>query len=293
MAQRVFFVSSTGRVTYGGRYAGASRSVGMVVRTLNLGLQTDMAVQIYGGLEVGGNATVTGMDEYPSNWANCPAASGSQKAVVAKDTSLVYTRGGGQIVGNPAETQDTSLNAQDFLQYGDVSFDELKALAEKVYPAGVTVNNTAPALTQDGRCDKSVRENWGAPTDPTSPCHFYFPIIYAQGNLTISSSSSGQGILLVEGDLKIAGGFQFNGLVIVKGTFETGSGNAQVNGSVIVYSGGSLGVSTISDLTGTPIVSLGTCAIKRAEEYNTAVSRAIPLSTRAWIDLSGAGTSSN
>ena len=61
----------------------------------------------------------------------------------------------------------------------------------------------------------SVDSNWGDPLNKLSPCFNYFPIIYHQGDLSISGNGYGQGILLVEGNLTVQGRIDFYGPVIV------------------------------------------------------------------------------
>ena len=75
---------------------------------------------------------------------------------------------------------------------------------------------------------------------------------YVNGDLTLSGSNTGYGILLVTGTLSFGGDFSWNGLVFVIGdgvlTFN-GGGSGQINGSVIV--------AKIWDASHTPLSSLG------------------------------------
>lgn len=283
---RLFFLRSDGTSLEGGLYGGGTRSTGLLARTYNFDVPMDRSMQVYGGLSVSGNSEIDGTDEYPSNWAGCSSI-GTEAAVVAKDSSLVDVGGSARITGDPPVAQDPTLSAEDFLRFGDFDFDMLKGLAEKIYPPGANITNTAPVLTSDGKaCDRSVRENWGAPNDPSHKCHLYFPIIYAQGNMSIQSGASGQGILLVEGDLSMQGGYNFYGIVIVKGAFKTAGTGAHIYGVTMVYGRGELDTQSIS--RGNSIVNFSTCAIQRARDNNDRTARAFPLALRSWIDLSGA-----
>jgi hypothetical protein len=169
----------------------------------------------------------------------------------------------------------------------DVDFEGLAAMAEKVYPAGIGTQNDIYPRDSGGDCDMSVRGNWGDPENPNGPCHYYFPIIYAQGDLHIAGGARGQGILLVEGDLDLTGGSEFHGAVIVKGNFKTGGQGNKVMGSLSTW-----GVDNeINASVGRSEVHLSTCALERASRYNNRASRAFPLDERSWIDLSGLGGS--
>jgi hypothetical protein len=286
----LFMVQSTGRVTGRGLLGGASRTLGMVVRTSNFSVAMDRAVQVNGPITVSGNAKVDGTDRVPSTWKNHDQCSnlGVQTGIVARDTSQVKAKKKDAIIGDPPKREDPNLPASADAIFGDYTFEDLASMATFTFPHGTTINNTAPSYTQTGACNESDSRNWGAPKDSTSACHFFFPIIYAEGDLKLNSNASGQGILLVEGDLHIAGGYEFYGIIVVKGSFETGSGNARIYGTTIVFGETELGLISESTVNGTPIVSLSSCAIDRAVNFNSEF-RARPIVSRAWIDLTGAG----
>lgn len=288
MDDRLFLVRSTGSVLYGDDI-GATRRVGLLVRTFDMDLPADRAMQIYGGLTISGNAEIDGEDQYPTEWQNCDTT-GVNTGIVAKDSSQINRDGNAhEISGDPPIDQDSTLEDSDFTDLGDTSFDELAAQASKVYASGESVTNTAPAYLSDGEtCDPAPRSNWGAPLSPTDDCHTYFPIIYGEGDLSISSSSNGQGILLVEGNLTISGGFEFYGIIIVRGAVHTSGTGGHLNGIVMVRNGGEL---ETNSTTGNSIVNFSSCAIERAENYNDRVARAVPLADRSWIDYSAADLS--
>lgn len=292
LADRLFLVSSTGDVIVNGK-AVASRSLGVLVRTASIEIQKDRAIQLFGALSVGGNARVVGTDVTPPTMADknsCPPNAGEQSGVVARDASLVTYKKKDAITGDPPVREDpTLLDPARFLQYGDLDYDALAARASKILPAGIgPINDTHPSLAPGGTCNTADPRNWGAPTDSTHPCHDYFPIIHAKGDLKINANASGQGILLVDGDLEMMGGYTFHGIIIVRGALHTGAGNAKIYGTTIVFGNGSLGLDSESVMTGTPIVNFSTCAIDRAVRYNADLD-AFPIRERGWIDLSAAG----
>jgi hypothetical protein len=68
------------------------------------------------------------------------------------------------------------------------------------------------------------------PADPSNPIGGVPQVTYVPGNLKITSSSNGDGILIVDGDLEINGGLQFYGLILVKGVIKfTGGGADKTN----------------------------------------------------------------
>ena len=118
-------------------------------------------------------------------------------------------------------------------------------------------------------------------TAPTSPCFNYFPIVYHYGDLSISGSGSGQGILLVEGNLNVQGRIDFYGPVIVTGGVDvrgTGSDDVKFYGGIMAQN------VTLDDsrLTGNATVNYSSCAIKRALQGS---AFAEPLNERSWVQL--------
>ena len=80
----------------------ASRTLGVLVRTVTLELETDRAMQLFGALSVGGNARVVGTDVTPPTMGNtetCPPNKGDQAGVVARDESLVTYKKKNAITG--------------------------------------------------------------------------------------------------------------------------------------------------------------------------------------------------
>lgn len=288
LGDRLYYVESTGRVTGGGRFGGASRRTAMVVRTFDFEIEPDGALKTFGGLDIRGSGRVDGADDDPSGWAGC--ALGADKAgVVAKDSSSVDFKGKtSPIAGNPPVDEEPGMTADDFFDFGGMDYDRLASLADPAYvfPDGANPK-PAPAYTGGGFCDTGSGTNWGAPEDQSDVCAGHFPLMHAEGDLRLSSNGSGQGILLVDGDLHISGGFEFYGIVIVKGKLTTGSGTSGVHGATMVYTGGD--ATDESVWSGTPIITYSSCAVTRAIEFNAATNRAFPIGDRSWIDLTATG----
>lgn len=297
LADRLFFVTSTGRVARGN----AERKLGMLVRTLQMEVQTDRAVSTFSPIEVSGSSMVSGEDVVNPAWDEdrCPEPQGTKTGIVARDSSLVSVSGDGEIVGDPPKDQDSSITWESLLTFGEWGYHDLIANADKVLPPGTNNPHVAASTNSDGSCNVNDNLNWGAPDDPDHPCHLYFPIIHARGDLDLTSQGKGQGILIVDGNLGIRGGFEFSGIIIVRGKIETGGGNSRVYGSVIVLGQNTSEKSKIKDcdledgcsskVTGNPIIHLSTCAIERAVHNNPALSRVVPIAERSWVDLTASG----
>lgn len=290
LASRLFYIRSTGTVTRGGRFAGATREVGVVVRLHTATFPRDRALQVYGDLSVGGTSEIDGTDDHPSDWTGCDDPVSTSAAVVTNPGTTVDESGSGEINGSVVRT---TLTADDFLKYGDLSYDQLAALADKVYD--ISDGPDPDPVSSGGVCTTAVKSNWGQPTIPSDPCFDYFPIIWAKdptatasspgtGTFHISSNGVGQGVLLVDGDLQLDGGFQFYGVVLVKGTFRTEGQGGHVNGVLLSYGGGDIG--STSTAVGKSTVQFNSCAIDRAVYGNIQLSRSVPIADRSWIDLS-------
>jgi len=98
-------------------------------------------------------------------------------------------------------------------------------------------------------------------------------ITYVPGNLKITSSSQGNGILVVDGDLEINGGLQFYGLILVKGVISfTGGGADKTNIFGAVLAGQQSLVDV--DLGGSATINYDSCALvqKKAPRPPTAIA---------------------
>ncbi len=288
MTSRLFFLHSTGTVSAGQAVLGeASRSVGYVARLASADLAPRAALTTRGKTDVRGTAEVHGGDTYPPGWAAyCDNPPQDLPGILTNDVDDVTTRGQGEVTGDPPVVGDPDLSDEDFRQFGDLSWEDLVAMADIRLGSGgtITINNTGPDVSEAGVCrtGQSYPLNWGDPLDPAGPCGDWFPIIYIDGSAMIQSGGVGQGILLVENNLDLRGDFTFNGLVIVQGNFETqGSGN-RVNGGVMASN------ADFDDqlLVGGSVVQNSQCAVIRAVLNNSALTRVRPLERRSWVDLS-------
>jgi hypothetical protein len=280
LADNLFLVRSIGTRTNaaGGQLAG--RTLGQLIRLVQLDIEVEAGLTALGDVKVTGGSAVTGIDEVPPLWAaqgvSCPPT-GNVTGVLYNSGDL-ETGGMGKVDGEPKSAVDPSLNPTDM----QTAFNELKAMATLV----VTNNNPAASVpaytaTVPQECDTDVETNWGEPFLNTSPCFDYFPVIYHNGNLRLQGDR-GQGILLVEGDLTVTGSMIFYGPVFVTGTLSTsgtGGDGSKFYGGVIA---GNVALDDLTKLAGGAEVTYSSCALHRALQ-NSATPAA--LAERSWVQL--------
>ncbi len=292
------FVAKATAIRGDQRYTGGTRVIGLMTHTQIVGFPTDRAMQALGGVSVRGTALISGRDTFPqgtsqSQWATCDTTNKGTFSVVTPDSTQVTTGGSAQIVG--PKLQDATLDTADFLNYtGGVTYDQLTALATKIYSAGAAPNRPLPSAS-GGVCTTSDASNWGEPgpqagsTAAVPECINYFPVIWIRGSgsTIINANGRGQGVLLVDGDLTVAGGVEFWGIVIVKGTISSSGNGGHLNGTVMAMTSGDINYT--DTFVGNSVVELSSCAVTRAAANIPGYNVAIPLKTHSFIDLTAAG----
>jgi Tfp pilus assembly protein PilX len=256
----------------------ATRSIGTLVRLLSANISVNAGLTALGDVLVGGNSTVSGNDATPSEWAgvSCPTPT---NVTGVRYNGTLTKNGSAVIAGYPdPSTLDTRLDSTNI--FGGAKFAALKAMRTLTLTGNVS-GLAADSIGTPKKCNTALESNWGAPTIPLSVCFNYFPIIYHYGDLSISGSGEGQGILLVEGNLTVQGRIDFYGPVIVTGGVDvrgTGSDDVKFYGGILAQN------VTLDDsrLTGNATVNYSSCAIKRALQ-GSAVPTA--LDERSWVQL--------
>jgi hypothetical protein len=242
------------------------------------------ALTTRGQTRLQGTAEVHGEDEVPGGWGPaCLESPEDKPGILTDDATQVTTQGAAQITGSPAVGEDVSINNATFTQFGELSWADLTGMAD-ITLSGGSLTQMAPDSTAAGACRKGAGfpSNWGNPENPGAACSGWFPIIHITGNASVQSGGVGQGVLLVDGDLDLRGNFSFYGLIIVQGEMGTqGQGN-RVWGGVMA---GNADFDTQA-ITGGSVVTNSTCAVRRAVKESTSLTRARPLATRSWVDLS-------
>lgn len=285
MTNYLYFVDAGSTVTRGGAIlGGAGRRVGVTLRLNSADIDPPAALTTRGPTSIKGSAEVHGEDEIPAGWGSvCPASLENKPGILTDNAGQVSTSGGGTITGSPAVEENTEISDETFTKFGDLEWADLTAMAD-ITLSGGTINGLQPDSTAAGACrtGQGFPENWGNPLNPDAACFDYYPIIYVNGDARIQSGGVGQGVLLVEGDLDLRGNFVFHGIVIVQGSMETqGSGNR-------IYGGVMAGNADFDaqSLVGGSVVTNSTCAVSRAILNNSSLTRARPLASRSWVDLS-------
>ncbi|MGW8267924.1 MAG: hypothetical protein ACWGSQ_16275 [Longimicrobiales bacterium] len=295
MTPRLYFLLVNGSVTQGDAVLGsAGRMLGYVARLISPSIQPNASLTTVGNITVGGSSEISGMDSIPCPWGSafCDSPAPPVAGVLVDSLSNINFEGTAHTTeGDPEFLENNALTPDSLLFFGDALWDELVAMADKVYAHGqyvkqmhqdsVLINGAYVCETAD---NWSVpRFNWGDPNDPASACGGYFPVIYGQGDLSVESNDYGQGILLVEGDLTFKGGFEFYGPVIVRGTVSTeGTGGHFIGG--LIAANVSLNASSV---LGDAVIQYSTCSVTRAV-LNSSLTRVRPLESRGWVDLSSA-----
>jgi hypothetical protein len=261
LSENLFLVTVLGAKTSGAGDTLARQSLAQLIRLNSANISVNAGLTAIGKVTVSGNSTVSGIDQTPSEWTaagvSCPP---TDDVAGVRYNGQVTQQGSAVINGDPQRENDNTLTANNML--GGSTFEQLKALRTLTLSGNVS-GLAAETMGTPARCDTSVESNWGAPTVKTSPCFTYFPIVYHMGDLSISGSGEGQGILLVEGNLQVQGRIDFYGPVIVTGGVNirgTGSDDVKFYGGVLAQD------VTLDDskLTGNATVNYSSCAIKRA-----------------------------
>jgi hypothetical protein len=283
----VYFIDVTGQVTEGGAlWAGATRRIGILSKMLYAEIDPPAALTTRGETKLTNNTSVQGEDADPGPWGGfCSGTTEHKPGIVTDDLSLLDA--GGVVTGDPAATvEDPTIVDETFTTFGNMTWDDLVTLAKAegkdVTGQGANISVVEPVVS-GATCVTAAQLNWGDPLNPTAPCGAYFPLIYHGGpSVTMQSGGFGQGILLVDGDLTLRGGFEFYGVVIVQGAFGTAGSGGRVFGGVMA----SNAALDSQDFVGGSAVNNSTCSVERAILNNASLSRARPIDTRSWIDLS-------
>jgi hypothetical protein len=244
------------RVTGQDRAGASQRTLAALTRLQPIPMSFRAALTTRGPTTLGGSASLNGRDTNPDGWNHCPAT-------------------GLDTVAGLTLVEDSA-----FFQYGDLGWDELVAMATKVYPAGDVgpLHGLGPVGTTT-TCSTSSPDNWGDPHHgaATAGCSTYFPIIHVNGDLRLDGGY-GQGILLVSGDLEVTGGAEFYGPVIVKGSLRTTGAGARFIGGVMAAN-----VELDPDADpGNAVIAYSSCALATALQ---ASAPGRPVRERSWAEI--------
>jgi hypothetical protein len=254
----------------------ARQQVGLLVRLRPIDININAALETQGTLRIGGNSEIDGTDNIPTGWI-CPATEPPLPGIRIQDSSQIETPGCPNfncVEGVPLVEEDPAITDLSLMTFGDADFDGLRALANKIVPAGnYQIQPSSTGLT----CNRGVVSNWGSPLLPLDPCGNYFPVIWVEGDITINGVQ-GQGVLLVDGNLRVQGGFEFYGPVIVKGALSTQGTGGHFNGGVIAAN---INLDQ-NNVLGDAVITYSSCALERALQ---ASAQGDLLRERSWVNL--------
>ena len=234
--QNHFTLTVEGRSPLGARRLLSVALTAMPPSRYRLGQCCDAALTIRGTVGLDDGAIVSGLDRVPLGWEDaCPEAGENKPGILMADTTQL-TNDGAMVVGDPPLAEDRDLQDSSFDQFGTLSWDSIRVLANHVIDGnpekkldGVNGPRIGPSYNVDGTCNRSDPYNWGS-NDPSDPCFGYFPIILIKGEVEVHNGY-GQAVVLVDwddskppgakgGEFELETNFVFNGLILGKGCVE-------------------------------------------------------------------------
>jgi Tfp pilus assembly protein PilX len=195
----------------------------------------DGAVGVYGtnvSVSASGNALIDGRDYNPPTNFDCNGAAcagtlttnAAEPGVFSTTNTTVTTSGSGDIIGNPATTNNATGN------YNAAYWQDL---ADELSPqASVTISGTYTS-----------EANIGTRVNPI--------ITLVSGDTDISGNLDGAGIIIVMNgmDLRVSGNFHYEGLLVFLGNNDfRATGTVRIFGALVALGGGE----TITTSQGTP-----------------------------------------
>ncbi|MFQ5689513.1 MAG: PilX N-terminal domain-containing pilus assembly protein [Gemmatimonadota bacterium] len=276
-ATQLFSITTTGRGP--GVNRGEQALTLFLTKSVSVGDFARAALQTTVEIEVEDPETIlNGTDANPPGWT-CDAPGPGKPGLLMQDTTTLELESG-TILGNPPLAEDATISSTHFTQFGNVSYAELVAMADKTYSGNGHLGTISPAVA-GGQCSTGVQSNWGDPLNPGGPCGGYFPIIHVAGDAEFEDGSvAGQGILLIDGDLEAeaehGATFNFYGLVVVQGSCEFEH--------EVTFYGAVLCANSSTDeqeLEEGAVINYSQCVLKKALG-SAGLGNTHPLAQRAW-----------
>jgi hypothetical protein len=300
-----FWLVSEGRAFVGQSEIASRTAVKRVSAILRLRIPTikaEAAVTTNGDIKVQGSPQLDGNNNDPPNWTGqCASPKAPNKpGIVLPPGEIPDIQKASQVIGNPQYVQsEVAANPETYVQFGDETWNSLRASANVVITNSGTSGGTPSYITGTTECNKNSPTNWGEPWRTggyLAGCINYFPVIFVTctppppptGTNTACnvhfSGGRGQGILLIDGNLSINGGFEFYGLIIVTGVIQKANGNATVYGSVMAANAdiGPIGSDPESEALGNLTIKYSACGVERAMRGSAQVVQA---KGRSFVEL--------
>jgi hypothetical protein len=228
------------------------------------------------GVETAGSATLTGLWRRWHRSANLSLdgmdACGGPSVPGIAAGSTITTSGLMNIQGTPPEQPSTSLTPPQ----------TAANIIQSLLPQAVPILNVDPnqvTLTAGGASLVGTNVTLGQLPGPSGSGQPV--VVYADRSLEISgSTSTGYGILLVNGNLSITGGFNYQGVIVANGTVTldlSSRGSIDLLGSLI--SSGNLSINSSASPRTSVNLTYDSCVVADA-------FRSLPLSVRSFKQLS-------
>lgn len=279
--ENTFWVVSNGRAAIGNAALESQRMTNMFVRIAYPTITPGAAIVTAGTLRVRGNPTIDGRNTNPAGWEQCASIPGRDTFAIAHAPGFPPNiQGQANNIRNGINPDPAAADSNTYVRYGTESWQTLVANADLTISGGTYQPRPVGTATT---CDFNVGTNWGEPwrtSGHIAGCKNYFPIIYANGSVTINGNSRGQGVLLVNGDLRINGTADWFGLIVVRDDIDAGNGTMKVLGSIMARNANL--DNEVSAVGGTADVYYSRCALESALRGSAILTR---VRERSWAQL--------
>jgi cytoskeletal protein CcmA (bactofilin family) len=280
----MYSVESVGRASIPRPQLQAVRSVVSLVRLAYPEIDIKGALTAASKVTIKGDAKVIGNDSVPDTWSQtqCAPLMGANKpAVAVPKLGEVVVQGNSTTVVGGLLYDPSAADSNTYVRYGTVTWNELVANATVTIPGG---SYSPQPTAANGECAYGVN-NWGEPlrdAGAVKPCETHFPIVYANGNVTMNGTGRGQGILLVNGDLRLAGSFRWVGLIIARDNVDGAQGTADIYGGVMAANLKVEGFNDANPIAGTQRIQYSKCGLESALRGSAALVR---VRDRGWTQV--------
>jgi len=283
-----FLVTSIGRVSIGNGRLEAARTVSQVVRAASVTITPTSAMATGHIINLnsasGGSTSLSGTNTAPPGWGSC--AAGPNVPAVTHATGSTPTRHRNFTVSGSI----TPVSPTDVTTAYDALRSTLVPLASITLPSSPV--SPSPAESGSPATCTASSTNWGEPYRGTrwgggganqvrTSCQSRFPVVYRNGDLSISGGARGQGILVVDGSLNISGNFDWSGVILVRDRVNI-TGSAVLYGAVYVRGDVGNGSPSQSQMTGAASLTYSSCAVTEAGNSIGGIRR---VSQRPWAGL--------
>ena len=276
--ENTFWVVSVGRANIGNGQLESQRQTHTLVRIAYPTINPGGAIETAGNISVQGSANVTGVNTDPAGWTQCANIAGRDTFAITYALGKTATiQKPNQIIGG-THADPTAGDSNTYVRYGTENWQSLVTGADITIPGGTYTPSPVGTTTT---CDYSNNSNWGEPSRANgyvAGCKDYFPVIYSQGDLTLTHGS-GQGILLVNGDIRLAGNFQWYGLIIARDDIVKGNGTFDMWGSVL---SANVNVQDDNAIVGNSSFRWSRCAVESALRGSAILTRT---RERSWVQM--------